>query len=195
MSFNKTNRMSIKYSDSELVTGLLNQDDTIIDQIYREIGPKVKQYIVTAGGTKNDADDIFQEGIIATYINLRTKKYTLDSNTKFSTYLTQVCKYKWYDVLKSSNRATSKNELIEYTADDDIEQQLIQNEKYTIIHEMIEQLGEKCRDILNRYYWMKESIEEISKKMKMVPASVKNGKYRCMKQLKEMALQNKNLRE
>ena len=112
--------MSIFDSDQELVKGILAQDDKAINYLYENVGPRVRQIIINAGGSGEEADDIFQEGIISAFINIRSGKYTPDSKTKFSTYLTQVCKYKWYDVLKSSHKKTAQNELVDIETDDSI---------------------------------------------------------------------------
>ena len=186
--------MSIHYSDSQLIEGLLQQNDAAINYLYKEIGPKVKQYIINAGGNSEEADDIFQEGIISCFINIKSGKYQHSANAKFTTYLTQVCKYKWYDVLKSANKSRKSSEMPDLPDDSGIMEAMMDNEKYAILHKLIDNLGDQCKEILNRFYWIKESIDEISKALKMVPASVKNGKYRCMQKLKESAINNEHLR-
>jgi len=181
--------MSIFDKDEELIKGILAQSDGAINYLYEQIGPKVKNYIVKAGGSDEEANDIFQEGIISVFINVRSGKYKPDGNTKFSSYLTQVCKYKWYDTLKSGHKKTSQNELVEVSSDENMQTVLETNEKYSALHEIIDSLDEQCKNILKQFYWEKKSIMEISKSLKMVAASVKNGKYRCMQKLKEKSKQ------
>lgn len=186
--------MSIHYSDSQLIEGLLQQEDAVINYLYEDVGPKVKQYIINAGGNSDEADDIFQEGIISCFINIKSGKYQKSTNAKFTTYLTQVCKYKWYDVLKSANKSRKTSEMPDLPDDSGILKAIEDDEKYKLLHILIDKLGEQCKEILNRFYWNKESIDEISIALKMVPASVKNGKYRCMQKLKESAIGNEHLR-
>lgn len=186
--------MQTNFSDIQLIDGLLQQEDAVINYLYEEVGPKVKQIIINAGGSSEEADDIFQEGIISCYVNIKTGKYQSLSSSKFTTYLTQVCKYKWYDVLKSANKSRKTSEMPDLPEDSGIEDALMDGERYAILHQLIDDLGQQCKDILHRFYWLKESIETISKDLKMVAASVKNGKYRCMQKLKESALKNEHLR-
>jgi len=186
--------MQTNFSDSQLIEGLLQQEDAVINYLYEEVGPKVKQIIVNAGGSSEEADDIFQEGIISCYVNVKTGKYKSSISAKFTTYLIQVCKYKWYDVLKSANKSRKISEMPEISEDSGVEEVLMDGERYAILHQLIDDLGQQCKNILHRYYWLKESIETISRDLKMVPASVKNGKYRCMQKLKESALKNEHLR-
>ncbi|MDF1699323.1 MAG: sigma-70 family RNA polymerase sigma factor [Saprospiraceae bacterium] len=181
-------------TDSQIVSGLLQQEDAVINYLYDEIGPKVKQYIISKGGSAEEANDIFQEGIVSAFINIKSGKYQRSDTTKFTTYLTQICKYKWYDTLKSAHKSKGGGEMIDVPDDANIVEAMELSERYSILHELIDQLGGQCKEILQRFYWQKESIDEISKALKMVPASVKNGKYRCMQKLKESAQNNEHLR-
>lgn len=186
--------MPLNLTDSQIVNGLLQQEDAVINYLYKEIGPKVKQYIMSVGGSGEEANDIFQDGIVAAYVNIKSGKYQLSANTKFTTYLIQICKYKWYDMLKSAHKSKTGGEMVELPDDSNIVEAMEVSERYTILHSLIDTLGNQCKEILRRFYWEKESIEEISKALKMVAASVKNGKYRCMQKLKESALNNEHLR-
>lgn len=186
--------MSPHLSDDQIVKGLLQQEVAVINYLYDEIGPKVKQYIMSVGGNAEEANDIFQEGIISAFVNIKSGKYQVSENAKFTTYLIQMCKYKWYDTLKSAHKSKRGAEMIDVPDDANIVEAMEVSEKYSILHSLIDSLGDQCKEILQRFYWQKKSIEEISKALKMVPASVKNGKYRCMQKLKEKAISNKHLR-
>jgi len=186
--------MSSNLTDNQIVKGLLQQEDAVINYLYEEIGPKVKQYIMSVGGSAEEANDIFQEGIVSAFVNIKSGKYKVSENAKFTTYLIQICKYKWYDTLKSAHKSKRGAEMIDVPDDANIVEAMEESEKYSILHTLIDALGDQCKEILNRFYWQKESIEEISKALKMVPASVKNGKYRCMQKLKETAQNNEHLR-
>lgn len=186
--------MSPYQSDSLLVQGLVQHEDAALNYLYEEVGPKVKQYIMSVGGNEAEANDIFQDGIVSAFVNIKSGKYQVSDNAKFSTYLIQICKYKWYDTLKSAHKSKRGGEMIDIPDDSNIIESMEENEKYSILHAVIKSLGEQCQEILRLFYWEKESIEGISKVLKMVPASVKNGKYRCMQQLKAKAANNEYLR-
>lgn len=179
--------MSIFDSNEELIKGILAQSDDAINYLYEQIGPKVKGFIIKAGGSDDEANDIFQDGIISAFINVRSGKYKQEGSTKFSSYLTQICKYKWFDTLKSGHKKTAQNELVEVSSDENIQDAIETGEKYSALHKIIDDLDEQCKNIIKQFYWEKKSIMEISKSLKMVSASVKNGKYRCMQKLKEKA--------
>lgn len=186
--------MATNYTNEEFLKGLIDQDNNILNHIYNEIGPIVLNYIKSKGGSDDEANDIFQEGLVSVYINAKSGKYKPQDSTKFSSYLIQICKYKWYDVLKSSHKSKGDALNIDIEDSSDIHLAIENEEKYTVLHRLIEQLGVQCKNILQKFYWSSDSIQEISKALKMTPASVKNGKYRCMQKLKEAAKNNDYLK-
>ncbi len=173
--------------DQEIVQGLIQNDSEIINYLYTEIGPKVMQIIMKAGGSREEANDVFQEGIITTYENIRSGRYQLRPEVKFTTYLIKVCKYKWYDMVKSAHkRKISGLEFDFMDEEESVIQGLIRAEEYKALHSLIDQLSGRCKEILNRYYWNREGMKEIGEALNMNPQSVKNGKYRCMKELQAL---------
>lgn len=59
-------------------------------------------------------------------------------------------------------------------------------ENYKILQAFLDQLGYNCREILIRYYWKRESIEEIGQALNINKDSAINSKYQCMEQLHKL---------
>lgn len=176
------------FSDEELVEGLKKQDPIIIRHLYQNAGPMVYKLIINAGGDHNDAEDIFQEGILATYLNIRTGKYELSSRARLTTYLVQICKYKWLDHVKSAY--VSKNVLgidSDFLTDTVEPEDNEKEERIKMLHGLLGKLGKNCQKILHLFYWQKKSYDEIASEIGQEPQSAKNQKYRCMKKLRELA--------
>lgn len=175
------------YSNEELVEGLEIQNSQVIQYLYEKVGPMVYKLIMDSGGKRADAKDIFQEGLLAAYINIRSGKYQSSSGAKFSTYLIQICKYKWYDVNKSAYVKRKTGEMKEVAEENEWEEVLEAEERIKRLHKLLGLLGARCKKILHLFYWKKLSIEEIGLAMDLESNSAKNQKYRCMKKLKELA--------
>ena len=179
-------RMASTKTDIEIVKGIEAQDEQVLNYCYRQFGPMIKTWIVNNGGNESAADDIFQDGIIALYTNIRLGKFQPDK-AKVSTYLLQICKYKWFDDRKSSyvKKTTMMEQMPEQGENPSLFasdlQQLHQQKQ---VHAALSMLKEQCRRILNYFYWEKKSMEEIASLLSMQINSVKNGKYRCMQSLK-----------
>lgn len=180
--------MNNSIKDKDIIHGLINNESEIINYLYAEIGPMVRHLIMRGGGSEEEANDIFQEGIITAYENIKSGKYEHRESTRFSTYLIQVCKFKWYDILKSPQKTRNSSLEIDVEDEADIITEIIRQEKYKKLHQLLDELGKQCKEILKRYYWEKESMETISIVLNMQPKSVKNGKYRCMEKLRELAI-------
>lgn len=176
--------MTRNYTNQELINGLIHNDKSILDYLYAQVGPPVRTMILNLGGSSEEANDIFQEGIVAAFVNVRSGRYTDLSNTKFTTYLQQLCKYKWYDVMKSAHKTKSAALPDDFQLKYEESESLEQDERMRIVRSNLEKLGQRCREILNYFYWENKTMDEIATIYEMTVASVKNAKYRCMQQLK-----------
>lgn len=180
------------YSNEELVKGLEIQDSQVIQYLYEKVGPMVYKLIIDSGGKLVDAKDIFQEGILAAFLNIRSGKYQPSSNAKFSTYLIQICKFKWYDLNKSSYmKKKSDEEMKDISDESEWNGESEVEERIRHLYQLLGHLGERCKKILHFFYWEKMSIEEIGLAMGLEANSAKNQKYRCMQKLKDLATHKK----
>jgi RNA polymerase sigma factor (sigma-70 family) len=178
----------ISYSEEALAIGLEQQDPTIMQYLYKKLGPMAVKLVSQYGGSHADAEDVFQESILAAFVNVKTGKYTRTNSAKLSTYILQICKYKWLDQRKSAYRQKTTFDIPENSEHAGLEDDHFETEeKVQTLYRLFEQLGDQCKKILKHFYWEKRSIVEIGELMSLDPASAKNQKYRCMKRLKEMA--------
>jgi RNA polymerase sigma factor (sigma-70 family) len=177
-------------SDNDIIQGLIAHDNKTLKYVYEQYMPAIKAYVQRNGGNEDDAIDLFQDGLMALYNNIVSKGYEKKEHTKLSTYFVQICKYKWLDNRKSAR--VKRNEAIDSRDfemnDPGISESIEQAEKHKQLHQLIDLLGTKCKELLSLFYWEELSIAEIAEKQNMEAASVKNGKYRCMQKLKEKAI-------
>ncbi|HRO71752.1 MAG TPA: sigma-70 family RNA polymerase sigma factor, partial [Chitinophagaceae bacterium] len=99
----------------------------------------------------------------------------------------QIAKNKWIDHLRSrKNKQTVSLEdsMVNGTTTDMIS---AENAEYldTVKNEM-KSLGERCRELLNRFYYHKQSIREIAQHFNWTEPSAKNNKYRCLQELRTL---------
>ena len=60
------------HPDQLYIDGLLQNNSSIIDSIYKKFVPKVKNYIRTNSGNDDDAQDVIQEVLITIYNQAKT---------------------------------------------------------------------------------------------------------------------------
>jgi RNA polymerase sigma factor (sigma-70 family) len=179
-----------EYDDHALYQGLLKNDQSAFEYLYTRNFPAVRQLVFQYKGNEDDAKDIFQEGIIALWNNIRSGSYQLREGVKLSTYLIQICKLRWMDKMKkASSRYEVKQEVYMEPAEEaEVMTEWIDQEEQSQFQQQFAQLGERCQNLLKRFYFLKQSLQEIAEAMTIGEASAKNEKYRCMQRLKKIVL-------
>ena len=178
----------MEFTDLQIIAGIKNKNSQVIEYLYTNVLPSIKQLVLKQGGSEVVAADVMQDAMLALFRNIKLNKYE-KGEAKLSTYLVQLGKYIWYDKLKKAHR--KRNVPLEsWDQPDHIEDAQDQLEKVELhkkLHQMIGKLGNQCQQILRLFYWEKKSMVEIAQLLNQEAASVKNGKYRCMKQLRTFA--------
>lgn len=177
-----------EYTDQQLYQGMLDNDERVFEYLYRKFYPMIRRKIIQLGGQEEDTRDIFQEGLIATWQNARSGKFRLQDNTKLSTYLIQVCKWRWLD---KTRKASSRLEQTLETQPERGESPTVltrwlQAEEQMQFQQIFRQLGERCREILQRFYFLHQSMQQIAEAYNLGEKTAKNEKYRCMQRLKKI---------
>jgi RNA polymerase sigma factor (sigma-70 family) len=178
------------YDDTTLYEGLKNNQPSAFEYLYKNNYLAVRQLVFQYKGSDDDAKDIFQEGVIALWNNIRSGSYQLRKDVKMSTYLIQICKLCWIDRLKkASNRYELRQETyLEPVQEAEVEVEWINREEQSVFQRQFGQLGDRCQTLLKHFYFMKQSLQEIAEQLGIGEASAKNEKYRCMQRLKKIVL-------
>jgi RNA polymerase sigma factor (sigma-70 family) len=148
--------------------------------------PVVKKFVLKNNGTRQEAEDIFQEGLVIFCNKIQKPDFLLTCS--INTYVYSVCKLLWLDELKKKNK-TIKNDFIELTDEnlvDEINSDIADDESMKQAQEAVMKLGEKCKEILELFYFKKLSMKEIANKLGFASEKgAKNQKYRCIEKAKE----------
>jgi RNA polymerase sigma factor (sigma-70 family) len=181
--------MQTTFSDEDLVRGIMRHEDRVLRYLYTNLYGKVESFVTVNNGSKAEAKDVFQEGVIALYQNLESGRYQLESTTKLTSYLFQICKFKWYSQLRSAHKKRtigSVDNLQPGIYDVSFEKDTHEWEEIKYVRDAIDKLGDACKDLLLAFYFEEKSMKEIAQRLGQQTNSVKNAKYRCMQKLKEI---------
>ena len=145
---------------------------------------KVNSYVLKNSGGKDDAADLFQDGLIVLYKAIRQQKIPKDSNVQG--YLFAVCRNLW---LKRLRRQKKQQPLTKEFEDIPVDishlDEMISVEKQDIIQDLLAKLGGNCRQLLIYFYYERRRMKEIVKLMDFSSEQVaKNKKSACMKKLR-----------
>ena len=175
-------------TDSELVNFLQSGDsgrqESAFRHLYRNYFGLIESLVLSNAGTKEDAADIFHDGLIVLFNNVKKGAFNVKSTIK--TYLYSICRNLWLMKLRSGKRETSLEEKHEHIQiQEDHFKTLVIDEKKQLLLNLLQELGEDCRKILELYYFRKLKMNEISTKLNLASEQVaKNKKSRCMKNIR-----------
>ena len=178
---------NIRFSDAELEEAIREKNmlDQAIRQLYQQHAEITRSFIMGKGGTVQDADDIFQETIIAFIDTVQKGKFRQESGIR--TFLISISKHLWYNEIRKRQRAENREKL--YESDREIEEEgigrIIQDrELKQQLNQMLQDLGDSCRKILELFYYENLSMKEIVSHMHYENEQVvRNKKYKCLQQL------------
>ncbi len=161
-------------------------DELVLRTFYRNNFAKVERYVLNNHGTNDEAKDIYQEAFIAVRRNIQLDRFRLHDEPSLEGYLYQVAKNKWLDQLRAAKRRqvvtlAEPGELADADPSKGYEDHLLDGIKLNL-----RLLGDNCRDVLERFYYNKESMRSIAAVMKWTEATARNNKYRCIQRLREL---------
>lgn len=187
------------FPDSELVENLKagQRMDESIKAIYRSHFESLCWYVMNNSGSRQDAEDIFQE-VVVNFIDMVQKdKFRGESTIK--TFLFSLNRYTWLNELKRRGRAMVREEKYERgqeRVEMDTSHFIADREGKSEVLRIVGELGETCRKILLLFYYenmsMKEILDVTDYETEQV---VRNKKYKCLKQLEQMIMEKPFLKE
>jgi len=144
--------------------------------LYR-LYPKIERMVLSYGGQKADALDVFQEALIVVYTNLKKEEFRLTCS--FYTYLYAVSRYLWKDANK--RKEPPATEIADW------EEVLDQEQQFQLAEKAFASLGERCRDLLTLFYQEGLPFKKIATRLGFASDKVaKNQKYKCLSKAKDI---------
>ena len=186
--------MEVKHitKQQDLVNAIKTNNQLVLKKLYQDNYKKVEIHIVNNSGSIPQAKDIFQEAFLAMYQNIKLDKFVPKSDSGLQGYLFTIAKNKWTDFLRSSRykKTQGMSEGIEARMSSEIldDKTNEQQSKMDLTLQAFARLGNECKELLKLFYFEKKSMREISEEKSLAEASTRNKKYRCIQQLKELAI-------
>jgi RNA polymerase sigma factor (sigma-70 family) len=160
---------------------LLQNDERTLNLLYKETIPAITAYIVQNSGTEADAQDIFQEALLAIFQKARSGQLQL--TTGFQPYLYAVCRNLWLMQLrkKKVRRVTNLDAAQHEPVTDsfgDAEHTADQYARLQLLHTQLEKLGEGCRELL-RLCFSGKPLDEVARLLNNSYAYIRKKKSEC----------------
>jgi RNA polymerase sigma factor (sigma-70 family) len=187
------------FPDSELVANLRDGKrlDETIKVIYRNHFESLSWYIINNSGSRQDAEDIFQEVVVAFIDLVQKDKFRGESSVK--TFLYSLNRFTWLNELKRKGRALAREEKFEKGKEQttpDASYLMADREGKAEVMRLVGELGETCKKILLLFYYENLSMKEILDSTEYENEQVvRNKKYKCLKQLEQMINEKPTLKQ
>jgi len=152
--------------------------------MYKYYYPVVERFILSNSGTKQDAEDIFQETMMVFTENIGKGNFVLTSSLK--TYLYAISRNLWLKLLRSRNQYTSVDNIEIPDEEDDQQDVLKENEEF--ISHLINRIPFHCQQIVDMVYFKNLDVEEVAEKMGYNNShTASNIKYKCLQHMKKVS--------
>ena len=139
-------------SDEALVVAIRGGDERALAQLYRLHWPMVSHFVLQNSGSDDDAQDVYQEGVMVFYEKVRDG--SLELSCQIKTYLYAVCRRLWLKRLTSKSRFGVRLQededlgALHHTgAEDDLLAAEEQDRRFSTMSEALDHLGEPCRAV------------------------------------------------
>ncbi len=168
-------------------------DEQTLKALYTANYAKTEKYILNNNGSADDAKDIYQEAFIAVWRGIQSGKISFQGIDKLQGYLFRVAQYKWLDHLRKNKKQKTSSLAETDIAEEPILQPDKEEEEYLQkVKTNYSAMGEPCKEVLYRFYFLKQPMNEIAAFFSWTEATAKNNKYRCLQRLRSMIVPKNN---
>ncbi len=180
-----------RLNDKEILKAIRTGDnESVLSNLYKDVLPHIKKYILSNSGSYEDAKDIFQDTVVIFYNQVKLNRF--DEKKEIGAFMYSVARNLWI------NKAKRDYKLVNTAEFDDSEEEgmdvladMITAEKAKAIEDLMGRVGEECKKLLMYTIYDKISLKEIAVKMGYSSDQVaKTYSYRCRQKLFNLVKDN-----
>ena len=180
--------MADKTPDAELLRALQKGKNSAFREVYQKYFAMARYLVTQNSGTETEANDLFQDALVAFYEKVRQPDFELSATIK--TYLYSICRNLWLKKLRDTKPTARLTDFENYIEVDEGPTEDFTERQLEITQRCMEELGDPCKTLLSMFYYFKNSMEEIATELGYSsPGTAKNQKYKCLQRLRKLALQ------
>ena len=179
-----------KISDIDIISGIHNQDDKVLNWLYDNYFQSVKNHVLSNSGSDEDVSDVFQDTIIVLYNQITEN--VLNLTTDLKGYFFGIARNVWSAQLRKKQKTT---ELEIDIADEEENEEQYDQLLERIISRVFQKLKPDQQMILSLFS-EGLSYEEIADKMGLISEEyARRKKYLCKEALLELVKEDPEYQE
>lgn len=158
--------------------------DKVICMLYRDehLKQQVISYIRRNSGNEDDAEQVWTTVVMQTVKSMATR-LDLEIKNTLEHYMMGVARYTWLSMLKKQKPSQVYDQQLDVDMSPSVEEAFIGMERVAELEELMQVVGEKCREVLHMWshsYSMAEIAKAVGYKSEMM---AKKKKYKCLQRL------------
>ncbi len=163
--------------------GIQNHDPVVLKALFKEFLPGISTFIKSNGGTADDAEDIFMDGLEAIWRKIQAGGFTL--TCAFFSFLFEVCKRLWYKKTrrKKFDAGVTPDDLAVSKLVDEVQEEMETTDRYKLYRDKLALLGLDCQKVLQLFYREEKSHAEIAEIMGLTAGYAKKKAFECKQKL------------
>jgi RNA polymerase sigma factor (sigma-70 family) len=179
-----------KISDIDIISGIHNQDDKVLNWLYDNYFQSVKNHVLSNSGSDEDVSDVFQDTIIVLYNQITEN--VLNLTTDLKGYFFGIARNVWSAQLRKKQKTTELE--IDIADEEENEEQYDQ-----ILERIISRVFQKLKpdqQMVLSLFSEGLSYEEIADKMDLKnEVYARRKKYLCKEALLELVKEDPEYQE
>jgi RNA polymerase sigma factor (sigma-70 family) len=177
-------------TDQDILFKLRN-DSSYFSKIYEDYKSNSLNFMRKMNSDYDLIKDVYHDAVIVLFEKTKDPNFKLTCTIQ--TYLNSICRNQLLNKYKESSRFLTKSDDFDPDFNDWVEEFDEEKEKrLSLIEASLDKLkekGEKCFEILTRFFYQRQSMDEIALEMNYTNGdNVKNQKSRCKKKITELVL-------
>lgn len=173
----------MSFTNKELFKGIIEQNQAVLNYLYKHLFPTVKKTIYNYGGDYDTANEVFQEAIISIYT--KAKQGELEEPVMVENYIMGTCNKLWqrYSLLETKKDLTFKSNSLIDDSNAQILKEYRQSLRMKLYQEHFMELSPLCQKILKAFF-KGDSYPEIAEKFGFASEEyARRKKYLCKEYL------------
>jgi RNA polymerase sigma factor (sigma-70 family) len=182
----------IYFSDTAVIEGLKEKKADCIRYLYREFFPLAKSFVTKNSGSFQDAEDVFQDGLVVLF--QKSCEGELNLKCSLKTYFYSICRNIWLQRLDRKWRLLYQDNMVNETASSyeteisDMDEERLERTRLYQMHFL--SLPEDCQKII-LLFLKKTPFKEIASMLGFRDdQAVKTRKYLCKNMLRKRILKD-----
>ena len=173
-------------TSTDIIIDLKGENNHAFEALYKNYFAIVSRFITNNNGSTKDAEDIFQDTMIALVAKLRQDDFVLEASVK--TYIMAIAKNLWFKKLRTANRETEFTDIHDSKFYEEITLAIEEEKSYwDKLQNYIHQISDHCRGLIHDMFFKNQPIEQIQKDYGYsTKHNAQNQKHKCVEQIRKV---------